>query len=76
MAGPLIVQLGDCTVACSYMLPHQRGENLLQQRLSEAYGDAKDCDGMNSRSETLFLTVSDLSGYEVRQFQMIVTFLR
>ena len=43
---------------------------------SEAYGNTKDCDGMNSRSETLFLTVSDLSGYEVRQFQMIVTFLR
>src|SRR5688500_2587591 len=39
MQSPLILQLGDCTVACSYMLPHQRGEARLQQRLCEAYGD-------------------------------------
>lgn len=40
MAGPLVLQLGDCTVACSYMLPHQRGEIRLQERLREAYNDA------------------------------------
>lgn len=39
MTSPFILQLGDCTVACSYMLPHQRGEMLLQQRLSAAYSD-------------------------------------
>ncbi len=39
MASPFVLQLGDCTVACSYMLPHQRGEVLLQQRLREAYAD-------------------------------------
>ncbi|HEY1012865.1 MAG TPA: GDSL-type esterase/lipase family protein [Herpetosiphonaceae bacterium] len=39
MQSPLILQLGDCTVACSYMLPHQRGEARLQERLCEAYAD-------------------------------------
>ena len=39
MARTVIVQLGDCTVACSYMLPHQRGEARLQERLQAAYND-------------------------------------
>ncbi len=45
MAGPYVLQLGDCTVACSYMLPHQRGEVRLQERLREAYGDPTICVG-------------------------------
>jgi hypothetical protein len=45
MAGPYVLQLGDCTVACSYMLPHQRGEVRLQERLREAYNDPTICVG-------------------------------
>lgn len=36
---PLILQLGDCTVACSYALPHQRGDARLQEQLRIAYND-------------------------------------
>jgi lysophospholipase L1-like esterase len=39
MDGPLILQLGDCTVACSYLLPHQRGESRLQERLAQHYSE-------------------------------------
>ncbi|MFD3166007.1 SGNH/GDSL hydrolase family protein [Herpetosiphon sp. NSE202] len=39
MAGPLVLQVGDCTVACSYALPHQRGDALLQSRLRSIFGD-------------------------------------
>lgn len=36
---PLILQLGDCTVACSYALPHQRGDALLQEKLRHIYNE-------------------------------------
>ena len=39
MARSVILQLGDCTVACSYMLPHQRGEVRLQEGLRQAYNN-------------------------------------
>lgn len=40
MNGPYVLQLGDCTVACSYVMPHQRGDMRLQEQLRNAYGDS------------------------------------
>jgi hypothetical protein len=39
MNGPYVLQLGDCTVACSYVMPHQRGDMRLQEQLRNVYGD-------------------------------------
>ncbi|GIV97957.1 MAG: hypothetical protein KatS3mg057_2614 [Herpetosiphonaceae bacterium] len=39
MRSPCILQIGDCTVSCSYLLPHQRGEIRLQEALRRVYND-------------------------------------
>jgi hypothetical protein len=39
MESPVVLQLGDCTVSCSYLLPHQRGDARLQELLRDSYGD-------------------------------------
>lgn len=36
---PFLLQLGDCTVSCSYLMPHQRGEARLQEQLRTLYTD-------------------------------------
>lgn len=58
MTGPSILQLGDCTVACSYVLQHQRGDVRLQEQLRTAYNDPTICvinEGLDGEATEDFL---------------------